>query len=189
MAGRGPTPKDQRARTRDTKAKVSYVDDGTVYGSPLPAHIPDPASKEEGAILQWHPMTVAWWEGMRTWPAMKDAHTTWWNALVATALMHHQMWSNGRWDFAAEIRLREAKFGVTPLDEKSLGIERTMPDGAELDAGGQPKLASVSSIGSRRERLAGTPVKQAPARKRPAKKAVAKKAPEKKAAQPDAPPF
>jgi hypothetical protein len=41
--------------------------------------------------------------------------------------MHHTMWSKGRWEFAAELRLRAAKFGATPEDRARLKIEVTEP--------------------------------------------------------------
>jgi hypothetical protein len=46
--------------------------------------------------------------------------------------MHHTMWSKGRWEFAAELRLRAAKFGATPEDRARLKIEVTEPKPAAV---------------------------------------------------------
>lgn len=43
-----------------------------------------------------------------------------WRYLLDTALLHHQYWKNGRWEFANEIRMREAKLGATPSDRNAL---------------------------------------------------------------------
>jgi hypothetical protein len=45
-----------------------------------------------------------------------------WIYMLDTALMHHMMWDKGRWEFAAEVRLRLAQFGATPLDRMRLRI-------------------------------------------------------------------
>jgi hypothetical protein len=75
----------------------------------------------------WHQRTVAWWD---TWRRSAQARTfvgTDWDFLIDTALMHHTMWSKGRWEFAAELRLRAAKFGATPEDRARLKIEVMEP--------------------------------------------------------------
>ena len=46
-----------------------------------------------------------------------------WDFLIDTAVLHHAMWSEQRWNLAAEIRLRLAKFGVTPEDRARLRMQ------------------------------------------------------------------
>jgi len=46
-----------------------------------------------------------------------------WEYLLTTARIHHEFWSSGRWELAAELRLREAKFGATPEDRSRLRVE------------------------------------------------------------------
>jgi hypothetical protein len=46
--------------------------------------------------------------------------------------MHHAMWAKARWEFAAELRLRTAKFGATPEDRMRLRLTVQTP-------GEQPK--------------------------------------------------
>lgn len=122
MAGRGPAPKETRSRARDQRRReveTKQIDaDGTLHGPDLPADVLNEP---------WHSRTLAWWQ---TWRESAQAQTftgTDWDFLIDTALMHHTMWSKGRWEFAAELRLRAAKFGATPEDRARLKIEIVSP--------------------------------------------------------------
>lgn len=146
--GRGPAPKPPEDRLRRNKPKPlkSYLADGKTYGKPLPRGV---LPKGE----DWHPQTLKWWAALRKYPLMRDAVEVDWQFLVDTALMHHQMWARGKWEFAAEIRLRVAKFGVTPEDRRRLGATIETPT-----SGGETVVAadgSVTSLAERRKRLAG----------------------------------
>jgi hypothetical protein len=152
MAGRGPAPKAVRSRSNDTarrEAEVTEVEaDGELYGPELPEGVlPDGAS--------WHPRTVALWDSLRSLPLLKNELDLGWEFLLDTALMHHTMWSKGRWEFASEVRLRLAKFGATPEDRMRLKIKVTTPTD-ETKRPAQAGPGSVSDIASRRARLSGT---------------------------------
>ena len=67
-----------------------------------------------------------------------------------TALLHHVMWTKGRWEFASEVRIRVAKFGATPEDRMRLRQDIVVPDA--MSAGDAPG-ASVTSLDSRRSRI------------------------------------
>src|SRR5690606_36161144 len=117
VAGRGPAPKDpskRRRRNADPIPTTKVVDDGELRGEPLP----DDAIEES-----WHPRTVAWWQTWRRSPQAATFTATDWDFLLDTALMHHTMWAKGRWEFAAELRLRSAKFGATPEDRARLRLQ------------------------------------------------------------------
>lgn len=150
MAGRGPAPKDpskRRRRNVDPKPLTELADDGVVRGVDLPEGVlPDEES--------WHPRTVMWWETWRRSPQAQTFTATDWDFLVDTALMHHVMWTKGRWEFASELRLRAAKFGATPEDRMRLRMEVLPPPDAQGDrpAGDD---GSVTDIRSRRARLSG----------------------------------
>ena len=186
MAGRGPAPAETRQRGRDNKRQTLSYDGTSVWGDPLPDDIPAPTREDPEATLQWHPMTVRWWEAWRQWPLMKDAHPVAWQNMIATALMHHTMWTKGKWEFASEIRLREGKFGATPMDLRSLGYDYEL-EGTKDEDGNDTAPGTVTDLASRKLQLLAddappVPVKKAPVRKRaPAKKAVAKKVAAKKA--------
>lgn len=146
MAGRGPAPKAKRSRERDTPEFEQLEVEDVLYGAPLPDGVlPD------GEV--WHPQTVKWWESLRRFPLLKDEPEIGWQFLVDTALMHHTMWTKGRWEFASELRLRVAKYGATPEDRMRLKIK--------IEASGSPAPAAraagpgVTDISSRRARLTG----------------------------------
>lgn len=118
MAGRGAAPtKDRSQRVRPGKSvptTTTISPDDELRGDPLPAD----ALKEP-----WHPRTLAWWETWRRSPQAQTFTATDWDFLLDTALMHHTMWTHGRWEFASELRLRAAKFGATPEDRMRLRLQ------------------------------------------------------------------
>jgi hypothetical protein len=120
MAGHGPAPsKDRSQRVRpgkDVPATTVVDSDDELRGPPLPEDaLPEP----------WHPRTLAWWDTWRRSPQATTFIATDWDFLLDTALMHHTMWSKGRWEFASELRLRAAKFGATPEDRARLRMQVT----------------------------------------------------------------
>jgi hypothetical protein len=147
MAGRGPAPKDPATRKRRnaTIPMTTIADDGTLHGPDLP----------EGVLPKgdtWHTRTVTWWTTWRRSPQAQTFIATDWDFLIDTALMHHTMWQEGRWEFASELRLRAAKYGATPEDRMRLKLQVETP--------ATPKAApaapgKVTDISSRRGRLAG----------------------------------
>lgn len=75
-----------------------------------------------------------------------------WDFLLDTALVHHNMWKNGRWEFANEVRMRVAQFGATPAARRALNQEIEVPEQHPV---GNAKSSNVTSIADRRKRLAG----------------------------------
>ncbi|WP_257136560.1 phage terminase small subunit [Streptomyces sp. f150] len=124
MAGRGFAPKETRSRARDAKSRDAELqriqDDGAARGDILPEGVlPDQES--------WHPRTVQWWETWRRSPQSQTFIATDWDFLLDTALLHHVMWTKGRWEFASEVRLRAAKYGATPEDRMRLKMKIETP--------------------------------------------------------------
>jgi hypothetical protein len=149
VAGTGPPPKDpakRRRRNPDPKATDTLITDGEVRGPELPEGVLDDES--------WHPRTVQWWETWRRSAQAQMFTDTDWEFLLDTALMHHTMWAKQKWEFAAELRLRSAKFGATPEDRMRLrlSIETPGPRSGPAPAGEE---GSVTNIASRRARLTG----------------------------------
>lgn len=95
-------------------------DDGELRGPLLPEGVlPDDED--------WHPRTRQWWD---TWRRSAQAQVfidTDWDFLLDTALLHHVMWTKGRWEFASEVRLRAAKYGATPEDRMRLKLQIETP--------------------------------------------------------------
>lgn len=146
MAGAGPAPKGARSRARDTDKRELVKADGKIGGFDLPEDaLPDGD--------EWHSMTVKWWDAWRSSPQGQRMVTEVdWYFLLDTALMHHNMWAKGRWDFAAEVRLRAAKFGATPEDRMRLKLEIEVDEHFEAGSAG---TNNVTSIGARQARYGG----------------------------------
>lgn len=144
MAGRGPAPAQSRGRKRDTPERTKLVAGEKPRGIALPKGVlPDGD--------EWHPMTLKWWEAWRKSPqASRMLSDPDWFFLLDTALLHHIMWSRGKWEFAAEVRLRVAKFGATPEDRLRLKQEIEVPETTPVGSG---PGATVTSIEARRSRL------------------------------------
>ena len=150
MAGRGPARTGKAVRRNKEPEKTTVKSSGRKYGWELPEGV---LFDKYGDPEDWHPATVKWWESWRTSPqATRMLSEPDWHFLLDTALMHHAMWKNGRWDFASEVRLRVAKFGATPEDRLRLRLE--IDDGTEDAAVGDAKEANnVTSIASRKKRI------------------------------------
>jgi hypothetical protein len=144
MAGRGPAPKGKRARDRDTPEFEHLADDGELHGAPLPDGVlPDGEP--------WHPQTLALWDSLRRSPLLANEPELGWQFLVDTALMHHTMWTKGKWEFASEVRLRVAKFGATPEDRMRLKVKIETP--LDRRPASESAKSTVTDIRSRRSRL------------------------------------
>ena len=153
MAGRGPAGKAQHTRSRNDASFSDLVITGDLHGKPLPRDIL-PVDPESGLREKWHKQTLRWWESIRRFPLLEDEPDLGWQFLIDTALMHHTMWTKGRWEFAAELRLRMAKYGSTPEDRLRLKV--TVRTASDPDLGAQDHgAASVTNISSRRARLMG----------------------------------
>lgn len=166
MAGRGPAPKKDHSRERDDKNFTKLVSSDEPMGFELPDDVL-PQIKVEGELQwdvdgnpireEWHPATRRWWEAWRMSPqASRMLSEPDWHFLLETALIHHKMWNNGRWEFASEVRLRAAKFGATPEDRMRLRSEIEVPD--KYPVGEQTHNgmgATVTKINDRRKRISG----------------------------------
>jgi len=148
MPGRGPAPTGKAIRRNKQPASTLIKSDGKRKGFALPeGMLFDKYGEEE----EWHPATQAWWEAWRQSPqgsAMLSEPD--WYFMLDTALIHHNMWKNGRWEFASEVRLRVAKFGSTPEDRMRLRQEIEVPETSPVGRKG----GNVTSIEARRKRLA-----------------------------------
>lgn len=150
MPGRGAAPAPTRA-SKKQKAPMDVIKaDGELRGFPLPKEAL--YDEENDTFDEWHPMTVRWWDAWRRSPqAARMMSDPDWYALLDTALIHHHMWMNHKWEFASEVRLRVAKFGATPEDRARLRMEIEVPE--EYPVGNKTGNA-VTSLDSRRQRLA-----------------------------------
>ncbi|WGH21074.1 terminase small subunit [Arthrobacter phage Cassia] len=148
MAGRGPAPKTQHQRERDTKRRqadaVLLRADGVLRGPDLPSSIVLP-----------HPETVAWWETWRRSPQAQLFEPTDWEALKRAALLHDYVWKStttpgGKPSAAAisELRLIEERYGATYVDRQRAKIQ--IDNGPAEDA----EVVQLRSVSSRADVLA-----------------------------------
>lgn len=144
MAGVGPAPKKDAIRRNKKPEFTQLQEDGQVRGPELPDGV---LLNVNGEPTEWHPMTKRWWENWRRSPqATRMLSAPDWDYLLDTALIHHNMWKNGRWDFASEVRLRVAKFGATPDDRNRLRAEIVaLPEVGDVRAEDIPNLSDVRS--------------------------------------------
>lgn len=140
MAGHGPPPKDPSQRARGNRGAPS---------TRLPFSRHDPGPLPSGG--EWHPRTVALWEAWRNSPMAELMTEIDWTYMLDTALMHSAMWGRGRWEFAAEVRLRLAAFGATPADRMRLRIVWADADRRDRDV---PQTAPVPASRQRYSGLA-----------------------------------
>lgn len=120
MPGTGPLRKldDQRARRNK-----DHVQTTVVYRTPTPQ--PDlPTS------VDWNAQTLLWWHMWGQTELSDDFTDAEWSYLTDTALIHNEFW-NGDFKLAAELRLRAAKFGITPEDRHRLRIQVVMANEVE----------------------------------------------------------
>lgn len=142
--------KDPRAIRRNKEPDKTLVkSDNKMRGFALPEGV---LFDKHGEPEDWHPMTKKWWTAWRKSPqAANMMSEPDWHELLSTALIHHHMWKNGRWEFASEVRLRVAKFGATPEDRNRLRMEIEVPEMAPV--GNRNRGNEVTSLESRRSRI------------------------------------
>ncbi|WP_286150607.1 hypothetical protein [Mycobacterium sp. D16R24] len=123
MAGKGPArkPDDQRARRNDDGVPVRVIDAKRGKQPSLPAiYETNPATGRKRRAA-WPAETKNWWQMWAESPLAAEFTNTDWAELVTTARLHAAV-VNGELKYAAELRLRVAKFGATPEDRLRLRI-------------------------------------------------------------------
>lgn len=126
MPGRGPAPKppDRRARRNADPVAMRVI-------VATPTRQPElPPRRRDGEDVTWPQATLDWWQMWADHPLSDDFTTTDWAELAITALMHAAV-LDGELKYAAELRLRVAKFGATPEDRARLRITFAAADDAE----------------------------------------------------------
>jgi hypothetical protein len=156
MAGRGPAPAEKHTRKSNDQQNISLVSDGKLRGPVLPRTAM--GKDADGKLIPWHPITVKWWNNWRKSPqSLRMMTAPDWDYLLDTARIHHEFWSSGRWELAAELRLRAAKFGATPDDRARLKIEISTGGAPNADAAaptmGAPGNNITSISGARRRSI------------------------------------
>ncbi|WP_205847580.1 hypothetical protein [Plantibacter flavus] len=100
--------------------------------------------------FEWPAMTQDWWAMLAHHPLAAEFIETDWSYLMETARLHAEFWM-GKLSLAAELRLREAKYGFTPEDRARLRIQFAQATEAEVSV--------ASKVRSSRDRFAGMQVR------------------------------
>lgn len=148
MAGRGPAPKDpsKRARTNKDVIQLRVLEVQPVEQPELPS-FSIMVTVDEQLVAQefdWPAMTQDWWAMLAHHPLANEFIETDWSYLMETARLHAEFWM-GKLSLAAELRLREAKYGFTPEDRARLRIQFAQATEAEVSV--------ASKVRSSRERF------------------------------------
>lgn len=132
MSGRGPNPKPANLRQRrNKKAGATNL------------HIPDNSEKQNLKIpdLQnpdfrtFHPLTVDWWNRVWESPMASEYLPTDVDGLARLAILIDNYYASPKdknaKDWLGEIRLQEARFGLSPVDRSRLQWEVQRGEEAE----------------------------------------------------------
>lgn len=120
----GPPPNPNAARRNNKGASKMIAAPTALAGFELPDPLEFLPPYNNQPQTRWHPATVRMWKAWRSSPqAMLMVTEPDWSFFLDTAMMHHQMWVSGNFERAAEVRMRQVKFGVTPEDRARLRVE------------------------------------------------------------------
>lgn len=115
----GPPPKNPAIRQRRNQ-------------TPSRAMLPPEAEPRTDApalplAREWHVMTQVWWRDVWASPMATEYTRADEHALFRLAVLIDMFWTEPSRDLAAEIRLQQQAFGLTPLDRNRLAwtIEQT----------------------------------------------------------------
>lgn len=112
----GPAPKDAstRARRNKTSTNATLNSNAAIVAPELPPH-------------DWHSMTLAWWRDLWASPMAPEYDNSDRHGLFKLAMLQNDFWmaetAKERKEAAAEIRLQEQRFGLSPIDRRRLQWE------------------------------------------------------------------
>jgi hypothetical protein len=127
----GPTPKDPAIRQRRNRSTTHST---LVRANEPRKRAPALPDLEDGS--EWHKLTRAWWHDIWHSPMAERFLRADEHALLRLALLIDKFWKKPSQSLAAEIRLQQQAFGLTPLDRRRLEwlveeAEEASPDRAE----------------------------------------------------------
>jgi hypothetical protein len=79
----------------------------------------------------WHPLTKNWWRDVWASPIHQEFLRPDLGALFRLAILVDMFWKTGKLPIAAEIRLLEREFGLTPLSRRRLEWTVTQTEDAK----------------------------------------------------------
>ena len=141
MGGKGPPPKPAHMRQhRIKKAGATTLDAPETKNADIPK-LQNPDGRE------FHQLTVEWWERVWTSPMANEYLPSDVDGLARVALLIDEYYKKpvgGKAkEMLGEIRLQEARFGLSPVDRSRLQWE--VQKGEEAQRKRQPKQSAQSS--------------------------------------------
>ena len=109
----GPPPKNAKVRQRRNRSATSAVLPAGKTRVRIPA-LPGRGSRE------WNVRTVAWWRDVWHSPMAVEFVEADVHALFRLAVLVDMFWTEPTKELAAEIRLEQQAFGLTPIDRRRL---------------------------------------------------------------------
>lgn len=79
-----------------------------------------PSLPDRGEEQEWHPLTIAWWRDLWHSPMAREFLRVDRHALFRLAVLIDKFWLTPTKEIAAEIRLEQQAFGLTPIDRRRL---------------------------------------------------------------------
>ena len=113
MAGRGPPPKNPVTRQRQNRKSTATTLSSQRRGRAPKLDLFDPKR-------EWDPRTRRWWRAVWASPMAAMYLEPDKEELGAVAILKDMFFSHPTTPLAAEIRLQEARFGLTPVDRARL---------------------------------------------------------------------
>lgn len=136
MAGRGPAAKPDGRRARGNKGKQAetvFLAE-TAEQPHLPQHI------------DWPAPTRDWWISWAIHPMAETFTESDWQFLLDTAMLHAAVWGQGDLKQLPELRLRVAKYGVTPEDRARLRIQFADADAKDRQKSSRSSEAPTDEV-------------------------------------------
>lgn len=138
MAGRGPAPKPASMRQKHGK-KSSHAILSAIDPHAKTPELPNPDGRD------FHELTLAWWEHVWQSPMASEYLLTDVDGLGRVALLVDQYYKDPTGKLAketlAEIRLQEARFGLSPVDRSRLQWEVQKGEEAQRKRQPPPSVA------------------------------------------------
>lgn len=126
----GPPPKDPTIRQRTNKSSTRSV----LTNEPAKKRRVPPLFKRlnvDGAVILWHDMTKRWWRDVWRSPMAGEYLQADHHGLYRLAELVDAFWHRPSAGLAAEIRLQQQSFGLTPLDRRRLEWTVEQAEGAK----------------------------------------------------------
>lgn len=138
MAGRGPAPKPAHLRQRRNKKPGAATLTAPTEGVKIPT-LPNPMPGE----WKWHRLTRVWWRSVWSSPMAGEYLDSDIPGLARLAMLVDLFYKTADPKLMAEIRLQEARFGLSPVDRSRLQWE--IEKGEEAESKRKSKKAGAKN--------------------------------------------